>query len=80
MLVFAGFCAAIATTFVATGRSVFPMIWGERKVRATWPRQTLSGSLPKLAFMAAAPADDGLYLLLQVNALFRAAAAALGGR
>ncbi|MCE9578669.1 MAG: hypothetical protein K8W52_36425 [Deltaproteobacteria bacterium] len=77
LLVFAGFCVAIATTFVATGRSVFPMIWGEAKRKATWPRQTAVGSLPKIAFMAAL-VMMGIYVPPQLNALFRDVAAALG--
>jgi hydrogenase-4 component F len=77
MLVFAGFCVAIATTFVATGRSVFPMIWSDAKRKATWPRQTLAASLPKLAFMAAL-VMMGIWVPPQVNELFRAVAAALG--
>ncbi len=31
LFVFAAFCLLITMTFVATGRTVFPMIWGESK-------------------------------------------------
>ncbi len=78
MLVFAGFCAIIATTFVATGRSVFPMIWGEARTKATWSRQRLLPHLPK-AVLLIALVMMGLYLPASFNALFRAVATAIGG-
>jgi hydrogenase-4 component F len=75
--VFVLFCSFIAVTFVATGRTVFPMIWGERKTMATWPRQTIAAATPKLFFLAALVAM-GIYMPPGVNALFRAVAASLG--
>jgi hydrogenase-4 component F len=78
IFVFVVFCSLIAMTFVATGRTVFPMIWGQPKTKVTWPRQTLLAATPKLAFLAALVAM-GIYLPPSVNALFRAVAATLGG-
>ena len=53
MLTFAAFCTLITMTFVATGRTVFPMIWGASKEKHDWPRQTLPAALPKLTFLVA---------------------------
>jgi hydrogenase-4 component F len=54
MLTFAAFCTLITMTFVATGRTVFPMIWGPSRREHEWPRQTLPAALPKLTFLVAA--------------------------
>jgi len=78
MLVFVGFCTLLTITFVATGRSIFPMIWGQPKTQVSWPRQTLVEELPKLIFLAALT-SMGIYMPPPVNALFRAVAASLGG-
>jgi hydrogenase-4 component F len=64
-------------TFVATGRTVFPMIWGAPKKEVTWPRQTLPAAAPKLAFLFGLVVM-GIYMPAPVNALFRAVAASLG--
>jgi hydrogenase-4 component F len=78
MLVFVGFCTLLTITFVATGRSIFPMIWGEPKTTVSWPRQRLRDELSKLVFLAAL-ISMGIYMPPPVNALFRAVAASLGG-
>jgi hydrogenase-4 component F len=78
LLVFAAFCILITATFVATGRTIFPMIWGEPKRTATGPRQTALTVAPKIVFLAALVAM-GLYMPPAVNSLFRQIAAALGG-
>ncbi len=51
LFVFAAFCLLITMTFVATGRTVFPMIWGESKQRHIGQRQTLISATPKLFFL-----------------------------
>jgi hydrogenase-4 component F len=79
MLVFAGFCTVIAATFIATGRSVFPMIWGEARIKATWHRQRLLPHLPKLVLLIAL-VMMGLYLPPSFNSLFRAVATSMGSR
>jgi hydrogenase-4 component F len=76
--VFAAFCGLITITFVATGRTVFPMIWGKPKAAVAWPRQTMASASPKLAFLAALIAM-GIYMPPVVNTLFRQVAATLGG-
>ena len=77
ILVFVLFCSLITMTFVATGRTVFPMIWGAPKKEVTWPRQTLPAAAPKLAFLVGLVVM-GIYMPAPVNALFRAVAASLG--
>lgn len=78
-LVFAAFCAILTVTFVATGRSVFPMIWGEPKKKVNWASQGVATVLPKLFFLGWLLAM-GLYLPGPVNGLFRQVATTLGGR
>jgi hydrogenase-4 component F len=51
MFVFAAFCMLITVSFVATGRTIFPMIWAEPKQARTWPPQRLSGALHKMIFL-----------------------------
>lgn len=77
ILVFAAFCVLIAATFIATGRTIFPMIWGEPKRAVSWPRQTALSVAPKLAFFVALVAM-GLYMPEPVANLFRDVANALG--
>lgn len=77
ILVFVIFCSLISLSFVATGRTVFPMIWGAPKKRVHWPRQSFLSATPKLAFLVALVAM-GIYMPAPVNALFRAVAASIG--
>ncbi len=79
LVVFAAFCVLLTITFVATGRSIFPMIWGEAKTKAWWPPQSLAAVLPKLVFLGAL-VSMGLYLPATLNVLFRQVAASLGGQ
>jgi len=76
-VVFAAFCTILTVTFVATGRSVFPMIWGAPKKKVDWASQSVVTVLPKLVFLGALIAM-GLYLPAPVNALFRQVATTLG--
>lgn len=78
-VVFAAFCAILTVTFIATGRSVFPMIWGEPKKKVNWASQTVAMVLPKLVFLGVLLAM-GVYLPAPVNALFRQVAVTLGGQ
>lgn len=78
-LVFAAFCTLITMTFVATGRTIFPMIWGEPKQEVTWPRQTLASVAPKLVFLIALIAL-GVFVPPVVNELLRDVAHSLEGR
>lgn len=75
-LVFAALCVLATMSFVATGRTVFPMIWGEPKQTGTWPRQTLRSVSPNLFFLGALVAL-GLYVPPAVEGLLKAVAATL---
>jgi hydrogenase-4 component F len=77
VLVFVVFCTLISLTFIATGRTIFPMIWGEPKSTVHWPRQSFLAAAPKLAFLVALVAM-GIYLPRPVSELFREVAATLG--
>lgn len=79
LMVFGGFCVLITVTFVATGRTVFPMIWGERQEPRAWPPQRLLPSSPKLAFLAALVVL-GLWIPSAVDALLHQVAATLEAR
>ncbi|HEX7601061.1 MAG TPA: proton-conducting transporter membrane subunit, partial [Polyangiaceae bacterium] len=78
MLVFSAFCVLLTMSFVATGRTIFPMIWGEAKEKHEWPRQTFVSALPKIVFLVALVAL-GLYIPPVINELIREVAASLGG-
>lgn len=77
MLVFAAFCILITMSFVATGRTIFPMIWGEPKEEHDWPRQTFPSALPKISFLVVLVVL-GIYIPDGVNGLLRQVAASLG--
>ncbi|HWU88826.1 MAG TPA: proton-conducting transporter membrane subunit [Kofleriaceae bacterium] len=68
MFVFATFCMLITVSFVATGRTIFPMIWGEPKQARTWPPQRVTGALHKLIFLVLLLVL-GIYIPPQLNAL-----------
>ncbi len=76
--VFTAFCATLTVTFVATARSVFPMIWGASRKRAEWRAQRFAESIPKLMLLVFLVAM-GLFLPGPVNALFQQVARDLGG-
>lgn len=78
MFVFATFCALITVSFVATGRTIFPMIWGEPKQVRTWPRQRVTGALHKLIFLVLLLVL-GIYIPPQINALMTHVAHSLEG-
>lgn len=76
LLVFGGFCMLIFMTFVATGRTIFPMIWGEPKEARTWPKQTFLSASPKIGFLAALVVL-GIYIPPALNALIKEVAQTL---
>lgn len=79
LLLFATACVLLTMTFVATGRTVFPMIWGEPRARHDWPRQTLASAWPKLVFLAALVAL-GVYVPPPIHALIQQVASSLEHR
>lgn len=76
ILVFVVFCMLISLTFIATGRRIFPMIWGTPLREVHWPRQSFLSASPKLAFLLALVAM-GLYMPAGVSGIFRAVAASV---
>jgi len=77
-LVFTAVTALLTVTFVATARSLFPMIWGPARSTAQWARPGLATTLPKIGLLLALIAL-GLYLPPTLSTLFRQVAASLGG-
>ncbi|MGK5084016.1 proton-conducting transporter membrane subunit [Bdellovibrionota bacterium FG-1] len=77
-VLFIAFCALITVIFVATGRSVFPMIWGEPTSGGTLERETLYAVLPKLFFVAIL-VSLGIYLPASANTFLQAVALTLSG-
>jgi hydrogenase-4 component F len=75
--VFAIFCLLITISFVATGRTIFPTIWGEATHHPTWPRQTFLAAFPKILFLLALVVL-GLYVPPVVQALLQSVADSLG--
>ena len=75
-MVFATFCILMAMTFVATGRTIFPMIWGQPKAPRAWPRQTFVSASPKLIFLACLVVL-GVYVPSSVNGLLEQVATSL---
>lgn len=78
MFVFAAFCMLITMSFVATGRTIFPMIWGEPKQARTWPAQRVTGALHKLIFLGVLLVL-GIYIPPPINALLEQVARMLEG-
>jgi hydrogenase-4 component F len=76
MFVFAAFCVLITMTFVATGRTIFPMIWGQPRQTRTWPRQTFWSASPKIFFLFVLIAL-GVYIPPVVNRLIQEVAASV---
>jgi hydrogenase-4 component F len=78
LLVFAAFCVLIAMTFVATGRTIFPMIWGQPPQPRTWPRQTVGSAAPKILFVTVLVVL-GVYIPRPAGDLLAEVASTLGG-
>jgi len=72
------FCAALVASFVATGRTLFPMIWGET-VSTRQAGDLASDVVAKSVFLTALIAL-GLYIPPPINTLLREVAAHLGAR
>lgn len=68
MLVFATFCALITMTFVATARTIFPMIWGEAAEARAWPREKVPLIATKIGILIALVAL-GVYIPPGLNQL-----------
>lgn len=78
MLVFAAVCALVTVSFIATGRTVFPMIWGRPSQRREWPRQTFLSAIPKMLFLLIL-VILGVYIPSPINQLIQEVAASVVG-
>ena len=78
MLVFATFCLLITMTFVAMGRTIFPMIWGTPQTPYHGARQTFLSASPKIGFLIALVVL-GIYIPPVVNTLIEEVASTLEG-
>ena len=75
---FAFFCLMMTIAFIATGRAVFPMIWGEPKHEVSLKGESVFMLLPKLFFVFLL-LSLGLYLPTGANSLLQGIAAGIGG-
>jgi len=78
LLAFTLMCVMLTVIFVATGRTVFPMLWGAPKVTVTAPPQSWVTLLPKLGFVGVL-VMLGTYTPDPFNDLLRAVAVSIGG-
>ena len=78
LYVFSTFCVVITVTFVATGRTIFPMVWGVPKTVQNWPPQTFLAGSPKIAFFVVLVVL-GLYIPPAISGLLAQVAASLEG-
>lgn len=78
LLAFTLMCVMLTVIFVATGRTVFPMLWGAPKVSVTAAPQSWVTLLPKLGFVAVL-VMLGTYTPDPLTDLLRAVAVSIGG-
>lgn len=78
LLAFTLMCVMLTVIFVATGRTVFPMLWGPPKMQVQTTPQPLLTLLPKLGFVAVL-VMLGTYTPAPIVALLRAVAVSIGG-
>ena len=76
LFVFAAFCVLITTTFIATGRTFFPMVWGMPKQVHVWQKQTFLAASPKIVFLLVL-VILGLYIPPPLSGLLEQVAASL---
>ena len=78
LMAFTLMCVMLTIMFVATGRTVFPMLWGLPKVRMAPPTESWITLLPKLGFVAVL-VMLGTYTPDVFTNLLRAVAVSIGG-
>jgi hydrogenase-4 component F len=78
VFVFGALCLLATVSFIATGRTVFPMIWGEPGQRRPLQKQTLVAAAPKVLFLVVL-IILGVYIPSAVNDLIQEVAASVGG-
>jgi len=79
LIAFTLMCAMLSVIFVATGRSIFPMIWGPTEREGRAGTETLVTAVPKLGFVTALILL-GVYTPAPISALLQQVAQSIGGR
>lgn len=79
LVAFTLMCVTLTVIFVATGRSLFPMLWGASKQPIQPVRERWVTAIPKLGFVTALVAL-GLYTPASITALLDVIAASVGTR
>lgn len=78
LMAFTLMCVMLTVIFVATGRTVFPMLWGEPKREIPRVRESMMAILPKVGFVGVL-SMLGTYTPAMVTDLLRAVARSIGG-
>jgi hydrogenase-4 component F len=79
LIAFALMCTMLTIIFVATGRSIFPMLWGPSERPGPAIVETWVTALPKLGFVTALVLL-GVYAPAPISALLVAVAQSIGGQ
>lgn len=79
LIAFALMCTMLTIIFVATGRSIFPMLWGPSERQGPAVVETWVTALPKLGFVTALVLL-GVYTPPSISALLVAVAQSIGGQ
>ena len=72
-------CAMLTIIFVATGRSIFPMLWGPSERTGPASHETWVTALPKLGFVGVLVLL-GLYTPAPIGQLLVLVAQSIGGQ
>jgi hydrogenase-4 component F len=78
-VVFVVFCGLLTVVFVATGRTVFPMLWGETRREPRLREESALHFLPKITFVVVL-VILGVYVPAPLTDLFQRVAVSIGGR
>lgn len=78
LIAFTVMCTMLTVIFVATGRSIFPMIWGRSEVHVAAVKENWMTALPKLGFVVALVLL-GIYTPAPVSRLLVLVAQSIGG-
>jgi hydrogenase-4 component F len=79
LIVFTLMCTMLTIIFVATGRSIFPMIWGPSEYQGPQVRETWVTAVPKLGFVVVLIVL-GIYTPASITALLVQVAQSIGGQ
>lgn len=79
LIAFTVMCTMLTVIFVATGRSIFPMIWGRSEAHVAAVRENWMTALPKLGFVIALVLL-GIYTPAPVSRLLVLVAQSIGGQ